>query len=259
CLSWEDLYRSLPPSQQSELLALAARQGLIYQHQLPPGESTAPAARRPLLPQLLHGQTCDLAPLVVEPLTFHDTALDDVQREAVPRGVQTPDISLIQGLPGTGKSRVVAEIIRQCAARNQRVLFLAGSSAALDRVLEKLSQDSLVCAWRCLSADEKGEQLPTCVRRLTLPERVRAVREEALPGARGEAEDIERRLEESRRRADDWGKLEELIRQHQQTQQRRETLTRQQTGIEQAIQSEQAACSTTLTAPSPLQERLLAI
>src|SRR5436190_9978256 len=57
---WEDLYRSLPPGGQEELLALAARQGLLYAHQLPPVDLSLLQQRRQLLTALLAGKARDL-------------------------------------------------------------------------------------------------------------------------------------------------------------------------------------------------------
>src|SRR4051794_38741818 len=134
---WEDLFRAAPPAQQLELLSLAGRQGVLYAHQLPPssnGSSGDPG--RQLVAHLLNGQCGDLLPARTEPLSPLDTELDAAQREAVARALSTPDICLIQGLPGTGKSRVVAEIIAQAATRGDRILLLAPTTAAIDRVLE---------------------------------------------------------------------------------------------------------------------------
>src|SRR5262245_21786642 len=75
--TWEDLYRSLSPAQQSELLALASQQGLLYAHQLPEPDPTSlrdssgsrpgGASPRSFLPQLLAGKT-DLAPVYAPPI-----------------------------------------------------------------------------------------------------------------------------------------------------------------------------------------------
>src|SRR5262245_45237587 len=131
-LLWEDLYHNLPPEQQSALLALAARQGLLHAHQLP--DPAALSQRRQLLSQLLTGKVPEFPPAPATPLDWVDTALDPAQREAVARAVHTPDVCLIQGLPGSGKSRVVAEIVTQATARGERVLLVAPHEAALDRV-----------------------------------------------------------------------------------------------------------------------------
>src|SRR5262245_37616422 len=85
----------------------------------PPAQADA-AARRALLPALLTGHTADLAPL--RPAA--DAGRPDLapaEREAVARVVHTPDVCLVQGLPGTGKSRVVAAALADAAARGERV------------------------------------------------------------------------------------------------------------------------------------------
>src|SRR5579864_6974715 len=115
-LIWEEFYRSVSPDQQRELLSLAGRQGLLYAHQLPAGNGNRPpsadalAGPPRLLAQILDGQTAGLDPVRPVPMTVRDSVLDATQREAVARALSTPDFCLIQGLPGTGKTRVVAEI-----------------------------------------------------------------------------------------------------------------------------------------------------
>ena len=50
----------------------------------------------------LHAEGAEsLAPLAEEPITCSDTHLDALQAEAVRRALNTPDVSLLQGLPGT--------------------------------------------------------------------------------------------------------------------------------------------------------------
>src|SRR5262249_976923 len=113
---WEEFYRSVSPAQQVELLSLAERQGLLYAHQLPAAGNgnrgptpDLPAGPLNLLAQLLGPQPPGLEPVRPAPVAVLDTALDAGQREAVARALGTPDLCLIQGLPGTGKSRVAAE------------------------------------------------------------------------------------------------------------------------------------------------------
>src|SRR5262245_59969431 len=109
---WEEFFANASPTRQSELLALAARQGTLYSHQLPTLTNGASYdLHRRLLGQLLAGKTDDLEPLRIEPVEIDEAVLDAVQREAVARALQTPDICLIQGLPGTGKTRVLAEVV----------------------------------------------------------------------------------------------------------------------------------------------------
>src|SRR5205085_543002 len=145
--------RSASPAQQVELLSLAGRQGLLYAHQLPalpngsrhpPPADTPPAVA--VLSPFLAGQTAALAPVRVPAVAVADTDLDDRQRDAVARALGTPDLCLIQGFPVTGKSRVVTEVVTQAAARGERVLLLAPTAAAIDRVLESVGGHDAVCA-----------------------------------------------------------------------------------------------------------------
>src|SRR5262249_23164354 len=104
--TWEEFCLGLPPACQSELLSLAGRQGLLYSHQLPT-PANGPESDRHVLAQLLPGDTEKLEPVRPGPIEIVDRDLDSIQREAVSRAVQTPDICLLQGPPGSGKSRVV--------------------------------------------------------------------------------------------------------------------------------------------------------
>src|SRR5207247_5989871 len=64
---WEDLFRSVPPAQQHELLALAVQQGVLYAHQLPMSDPAILNQRRALLSQLL-ADKIDLAPVPSRPV-----------------------------------------------------------------------------------------------------------------------------------------------------------------------------------------------
>lgn len=187
--TWEEFFRAAPATRQAELMALARHQGLLYAHQLAPTGNgiRSPQPTTHLLADLLAGRLEGLGPLPpAEPLICFDTALDGAQRDAVMRACRAPDICLIEALPGTGKSRVVAEIVAQSVARGERVLLLAGVAATLDRVLGLLSTREDVCAVRCLAADEAPDSLPGHSRVLTFAERLRHLREHPLTCARRE-------------------------------------------------------------------------
>jgi AAA domain len=206
---WEDLYHRASPAQQEALVTLAAQQGVLYAHQIAPPENGV--VRRSLLPALLNGQIKDLQPLRPPKRDPVDDALDDGQREAVSRALHTPDVCLIQGLPGTGKSRVIAEIIRQASIRGERVLFVAPASAAFDRVLQQVGAVDSVYAVRCLAPHEELLALPPCVRRLTVAERVRHFEEQTLPAARLAVETARQNCEKLRGQEAMWNRLEELL------------------------------------------------
>src|SRR5262249_16393731 len=130
-----------------------------------------------------HGQVGDLPPATVSEVSFIDPQLDAAQREAVARAVSTPDVCLIQGLPGTGKSRVLTEVLTQLAQRGQRVLLLSPTAAGLDRVLEPLVPRDGVCPVRCLAPGEMVESLPASLRSLTIEGRVRSFDQQTVPAA----------------------------------------------------------------------------
>jgi hypothetical protein len=63
-----------------------------------------------------------------------DARLHEDQQIAVRHGVLAEDVALVHGPPGTGKTRVLVEIVRQCVARGERVLCLTASNAAVDHL-----------------------------------------------------------------------------------------------------------------------------
>jgi superfamily I DNA and/or RNA helicase len=63
-----------------------------------------------------------------------DPALNDDQQRAAMLGVFTEEVALVHGPPGTGKTRVLVEVVRQCVKRGERVLCLTASNAAVDHL-----------------------------------------------------------------------------------------------------------------------------
>jgi ATP-dependent RNA/DNA helicase IGHMBP2 len=77
-----------------------------------------------------------LAPVTWELL---DRELDERQRAAVDCALRSGDIALIHGPPGTGKTRTLAEVVRQRVARGERVLCAAPSNTAVDNLGVRLA------------------------------------------------------------------------------------------------------------------------
>lgn len=202
---WESLILNASTTRRDGPFAATNARGLVQNGRTPADEP------RPALPAaLLLNQKCDLPLFRPTALAPEDDALDDEQREAVARAVQTPDICLIQGVPGSGKSRVVVEIVRQAVAQGERVLLLAPAAPAIDRVLAPLAQRPALFAIRLIAADEAPENLETRVRQMTLPERARCFREEMEPKSRAVADDARRRVEALQACGTRWERLREI-------------------------------------------------
>ncbi len=71
-------------------------------------------------------------------------ARSDFNREqnlAVERALQMQDYLLIHGPPGTGKTSVIAEIVKRLTQQGQRVLLSAFTNQAVDNMLRRLDQE----------------------------------------------------------------------------------------------------------------------
>jgi len=71
-------------------------------------------------------------------LEFFNPRLNQYQKEAVQRALAAREVALVHGPPGTGKTTVLIEIIRQSVEEGYRVLASAPSNIAVDNMLEKL-------------------------------------------------------------------------------------------------------------------------
>ena len=142
--AWEEHYQGSTSLQQQHYEQLAKKQGLLFSTQI----SDRPIDASPATTSLLQIDVNSLTP--VQPLALEgiDVGLDADQREAVGRALATPDVCLIQGGPGSGKSRLAAEIVRQASSRGQRILLVAPNSTAIDAVLEYLLGDPALCILR---------------------------------------------------------------------------------------------------------------
>ena len=216
--SWADWFRHASPQQRAAALGLAQQQGLLYPHQLPALTNGVKPASLPkeiemqsFLSRFLAGKAEALPRFDAETISFVDTHLDDLQQQAVARAIGAPDVFMLHGLPGTGKSRVVTEIILQAALRGQRVLFLAAHTASLDVVLERLVGRSEVFALRFLDALEKPEAIPAWLRGFTMEEQRQAFLERMLLGARDNSEQVETTCRQRRDEEPLWIELHSLV------------------------------------------------
>jgi hypothetical protein len=208
-LVWEKGYGNAPREERQVLLPLVGR----FRASSPTSpEESSPASlpAKDLLVQVLQGKTEALSPFPAPALALLDDRLDEIQQQAVAGALGTPDLFLICGLPGTGKSRVVTEIIRQACQRGERILLTAPTRASVDCILERLVREDALCPIRCLDPEETIEALAPCIGQLTFSERVRLFHERSLPGAQKRREEAQDLLERRRHDVDIWDRLHEF-------------------------------------------------
>jgi predicted DNA helicase len=75
--------------------------------------------------------------------TWYNDELNESQRQAVRRALGADEFHLIHGLPGTGKTTTVVEVIRQEIAAGNTVLATAASNTAVDTILEFLLEQGV--------------------------------------------------------------------------------------------------------------------
>jgi hypothetical protein len=195
---WHTLLGQAPARQKADWLRAAGADGVVYVHQV--ADQIDPAAAAPLLAELLAGRTEALTPLrpsAPDDFTSFDPELDEAQRDAVARALASPDLFLIQGLPGTGKSRVLAELLAQAAARGLRTLLLAPAPAATDRALAQVAGRSDVLAVRCAEPGEDAETLPPALAGLTVAAQAARLAQRARERAQQELEAASRRYHDA--------------------------------------------------------------
>lgn len=90
----------------------------------------------PIFRAMVNG--CDKPPARDLQLFNKNIAKYDRQREAVHFGLSDNPLFLLKGPPGTGKTTIIVEIIRQAVHRGQRVLLTSQTHQAVENVLEKL-------------------------------------------------------------------------------------------------------------------------
>jgi DNA replication ATP-dependent helicase Dna2 len=145
----------------------------------------------PRLRELVRGER---APIFDAPPALDLPSMNAEQQMAIARALAARDFLLIHGPPGTGKTRVVAEIARRCAERGERVLLTAFTNQAVDNVLARLAASGYERIVRL------GHELSvaTELRRFRLSERAAALGGAGKPSLDGETRQLHQALREAR-------------------------------------------------------------
>ncbi|CAK7264499.1 hypothetical protein SEPCBS119000_001018 [Sporothrix epigloea] len=72
-----------------------------------------------------------------------DPSLNDSQKDAVRFALHAPEVALIHGPPGTGKTHTLVELILQFVHRGLRVLVCGPSNISVDNLVERLATHSV--------------------------------------------------------------------------------------------------------------------
>lgn len=75
-------------------------------------------------------------------LTFTNPSLNDSQKDAIKFALASPDLALIHGPPGTGKTSTIVELVLQLLQKGQRVLVCGPSNISVDNIVERLAASS---------------------------------------------------------------------------------------------------------------------
>ncbi|XP_053208164.1 DNA-binding protein SMUBP-2-like [Panonychus citri] len=75
----------------------------------------------------------------IEPFEFINLRLNDSQKEAVTFALQSKNLCIIHGPPGTGKTTTIVEVILQLVKKGRKVLVCAPSNIAIDNLVGRLA------------------------------------------------------------------------------------------------------------------------
>jgi hypothetical protein len=100
---------------------------------------------KPLL-RMLVKTSADSWPIVNVPNDIETLVLDErfdgheEQSEFVGKAMATPDLAILEGPPGSGKTATLIELLAQCVKQGLKVMMVASTHVAVDNILERISE-----------------------------------------------------------------------------------------------------------------------
>lgn len=111
-----------------------------------------------LVSYLLEPEKNDSLSNIENDIDFVLKHLNDTQKEAIVKCLNSESIFLIQGPPGTGKTQVITELVYQYIKRGERVLMSSQTHIAIDNVLERLPNELDILPIRLVNENRKSRQ-----------------------------------------------------------------------------------------------------
>jgi len=139
----------------------------------------------------------DLGKLIVNPaevqvpsaveIEFLQEDIDEDKKEAVLTALAGPDLMVVEGPPGTGKTTFITELVLQMlrANPNARVLLTSQTHVALDNSLERIVRSSGGRVSAVRIGHESDERIADSTRKLLLDAKLAELRKTALASGRG--------------------------------------------------------------------------
>lgn len=85
--------------------------------------------------------------------------LDDYQKEAIWKSLNSDTLFLIQGPPGTGKTQVISELVYQLNKKGKKVLLSSQTHIAIDNALDRLPNQLDILPIRLINLERKSNSV----------------------------------------------------------------------------------------------------